>query len=344
LIVDDEPKVAFFLRKALQCADQNYKVSVAGSGEAALALMEKAPVDLLVTDLRMPGISGLDLIRRVRQTSPQTRTILITAYGNKDVVAESRRLEAYRYISKPFDIGDFTRTVQEALRDVAVSEPGFLVLSDDCFEVMTDQLDALRYDIGAQCVFLADMQGQLLAQVGQAEGVRSGTLLALLAGGFATSMELARQLGDDEAVDLNFHEGARYEIYSINVGDNLFMAILYDRRVQASRVGIVWLYARRAVEKLLDVLSSPAATSGAQALDTDFSSSLMAELDTLFDEDAGLQEEVPAPEVDAPPSPPTPPSAEDVGDAEEAEPEPLECIDFASAVERGLIPADLLDE
>jgi predicted regulator of Ras-like GTPase activity (Roadblock/LC7/MglB family) len=207
---------------------------------------------------------------------------------------------------------------------------------------MTDQLDALRYDIGAHCVFLADMQGQLLAQVGTAEGVRSGTLLALLAGGFATSMELARQLGDDEAVDLNFHEGSRYEVYSINVGENLFMAILYDRRVQTSRVGMVWLYARRAVEKLLDVLSSPEATSGSQALDTDFGSSLMAELDTLFDEDAVLQDEGPEAGILVEPAE-AEPDADEEPDEDEDE-LPAERIDFRSAVERGLIPADLLGE
>ncbi len=284
LLVDDEPKVASLLSKALEYSNQHYRVSVAHSGEEALEVLNRSPVDLLITDLRMPGISGLELIRWARASSPQTRTILITAYGNDEVEAEARRLEAYRYITKPFDIGDFTQVVQDALSDVAISRPGLVVLSGESFEAIAQQLDRLRYDIGALCIFLADMQGQRLVEVGVTEELDAATLLSLLACGFATTGELARQFGSGQAVNLNFHEGTRYEIYSANVGDNLFLAIIYDRRIQTSRIGIVWLYTRRTIERLLAILSTADATAPTQSLSEDFGSSLMAELNTLFTE------------------------------------------------------------
>ncbi len=284
LIVDDEPKVAFFLSKALERSDRDYCVSVAHSGEEALEMLDGSSVDLLVTDLRMPGISGLELIRWVRVSSPQTRTILITAYGNDEVEAETRRLEAYRYITKPFDIGDFTQAVHEALSDVAVSRLGFVVLSGESFEVIAQQLDRLRYDVGARCILLADMQGQRLVEVGDVSSLDTVTLLSLLAGGFTASVELERQFGGGEAVNFNFHEGVHYEIYSANVGDNLFLAIVYDRRVQTSRIGIVWLYTRRTIERLLVIISTAETATPVQPLDEDFGSSLMTELDTLFAE------------------------------------------------------------
>jgi DNA-binding response OmpR family regulator len=284
LIVDDEPKVAFFLSKALERSNRDYCVSVAHSGEEALEMLNQSPVDLLVTDLRMPGISGLELIRWVRASSPQTRTILITAYGNDEVEAETRRLEAYRYITKPFDIGDFTQAVHEALSDVAVSRPGFVVLSGESFEVIAQQLDRLRYDVGARCILLADMQGQRLVEVGDVSSLNTSTLLSLLAGGFAASVELERQFGGGEAVNFNFHEGVHYEVYSANVGDSLFLAIVYDRRVQTSRIGIVWLYTRRTIERLRAIISTAETATPVQPLDEDFGSSLMTELDTLFTE------------------------------------------------------------
>ncbi|MCK4470910.1 MAG: response regulator, partial [Anaerolineae bacterium] len=179
LIVDDEPKVAFFLSKAVEHAHEDYRVSVVHSGEEALEVINRSQVNLLVTDLRMPGISGLELIRWVQASSPQTRTILITAYGNDDIEAEARRLEAYRYITKPFDIGDFTRVVQEALRDMAISRPGLVVLSGESCEAIAQQLESLRYDVSARCIFLADMQGQRLAEVGDIKGLETATLLAL---------------------------------------------------------------------------------------------------------------------------------------------------------------------
>jgi len=126
------------------------------------------------------------------------------------------------------------------------------------------------------------MQGQLLVHVGRTEGVESSTLLALLSGGFVTSAEIARQYGNGESINLHFHEGSRYEVYSANVGDGLFIAIIYDRHVQTSRIGMVWLYTRRTIEELLSIISSLKDAVPAQTLDDDFGSSLMAEIDSAF--------------------------------------------------------------
>jgi CheY-like chemotaxis protein len=282
LVVDDEPRVAFFLSKALEHADQDYDVSIAHSGEEALEIISRSSIDLLVTDLRMPGISGLELMRWVKNSSPKTRTILITAYGNDEVETEAHRLEAYRYITKPFSLDAFTQVAQEALRDMAISQPGLVVLSDESYEAITRELGRLCQDVGAQCVFLADMLGQRMVEAGITEGIDSAALLSLLAGGFAATGELARHFGSGEAANLNFHQGTRYEIYSANVGDNLFLAMLYERRIQSSRIGIVWLYTRRAIERLLATLSTTGATTSNQSLGSDFGSSLMEELDTIF--------------------------------------------------------------
>ncbi len=302
LIVDDEPRVAFFLSKALERADHEYKVSIAHSGEEALEALNRSQVDLLITDLRLPGISGLELMRWVRASSPRTRAILITAYGNDEVEAEARRLEAYRYITKPFSVEHFTQAVQEALREAA-SRPGLVVLSDEAFEAITRQLETLRSEIGARCILLADMLGQRLVEVGVTEGLDTSTLLSLLAGGFAATSELARHFGSGKAANLNFHEGTRYEIYSATVSDELFLAMVYDRRVQASRIGLVWLYTRRAIENLLSAISAPAAAS-AQSLGAGFGASLMAELDTLFP--GAASEEPPKPAEGRPVAPAAP--------------------------------------
>jgi len=361
LIVDDEPKVAFFLGRSLKLADQECEVNTAKSGEEALEILNRTSVDLLITDLRMPGISGLDLIRWVRAASPETRTILITAYGNDEIKSEARHLDVYRYITKPFNVHQFTEVVQGALRDVAVSTPGFTVFSDETFEAIARRLETLRYDTGARCILLADRQGQLLVEVGETEGVNSTLLLALLAGGFAASAELARQFGDGEAINLNFQEGTRYDIYSANVGENLFIALVYDRRIQKSRVGMVWLYVRRAIDELAATFSEGQATETVQPLDDDFGSSLLAELDSAFAEDDKLVFRPPtapsppprkreaskvqpsaAPSAPSPATPSAPPSAPEKPQPEE-KPATGELFSLEEAVKRGLIPPNLLD-
>lgn len=341
LIVDDEPRVAFFLSKALERSDREYKTSIAHSGEEALDVFNRSKVDLLITDLRLPGISGIELMRWVRTSSPQTRTILITAYGNDEVEAEARRLEAYRYITKPFNLNDFTQAVREALREAALSRPGLVVLSDESFEAITAQLEALRGEIGARCILLADMLGQRLVEVGVTEGLDIATLLSLLAGGFAATGELARHFGSGKAANLNFHEGDRYEIYSATVSDSLFLALVYDRKVQASRIGLVWLYTRRAIENLLAVITT--STAPAQPLGANFGASLMAELDSLFP-GAPFQGNAAPGTIGATPTVPevtpasSPPAVEGVQSPGDDRPrEGLLSLD--EAIARGLVPA-----
>lgn len=290
LIVDDEPKVGFFLKRSLELSRKNCRVSTARSGRQALQIVMDSKVDLLITDLRMPGISGLELIRRVRESSPSTRTILITAYGSDKIKAEARRLEVYRYVAKPFNVRDFTGVVDEALKKVALSRPEFTIFSDKSFERITKRLEELRADVDAHCAYLADMQGQRLVEVGPTEGVDSTMLLTLLAGGFATSAELARQFNGGHAINLSYQEGENYDIYSANVGDSLIIAMLFDRSVQKSRVGMVWLYTRRAVDDLQSILSTLDNDSPAWEFEEDFESTIMAELDTAFGDDFSVVE------------------------------------------------------
>jgi CheY-like chemotaxis protein len=116
LIVDDDESVAFFLRESVAQLNPEYLVETAASGEDALCQLDAGQLyDLVITDLRLPGLSGLELIRYLRSVSPGTRTILITAFGSERIATEARRLKVYRYITKPFSMENFLRVAHKAL-------------------------------------------------------------------------------------------------------------------------------------------------------------------------------------------------------------------------------------
>jgi len=115
LIVDDETAVAFFLQEGLSGLGDEYQVSSTPSAELALEQIRDQPFDLLVIDYCLPGIDGLDLIERLESVSPNTRTILITAYDSPEIQNAAHRLRAYHYFAKPFPIQDLMSTVEKAL-------------------------------------------------------------------------------------------------------------------------------------------------------------------------------------------------------------------------------------
>ncbi|MBI5653460.1 MAG: response regulator [Chloroflexi bacterium] len=114
LIVEDDPSVEMLLREGLSEAAREYQVESVSSGEAALKQLESARWDLIVTDNRMPGMSGLELLQAVRARVPGMLAILITAHGSDEVAQEAKRLQVYRYLTKPFPLADLLRVIHAA--------------------------------------------------------------------------------------------------------------------------------------------------------------------------------------------------------------------------------------
>jgi len=303
LIVDDEKTLAFFLKQSLLRDVDNIAVDTATSGEEALVRIGQWSYDLILVDLRLPGMNGLELIARIREQLPQAQTVLMTAYGNDAVAAAANRLKVFRYITKPFRLPEITSTVKEALEKMAVSSREVLVLSDSRFEAVTRVLEQLSREVGAQCILMADSLGQMITSVGFSEGIDLALVTSLVAAGFATSFELMRYLGQQNSRNLSYFEGQDYDIYTSNIGENLFLVLIFGKRASLSRIGTVWLYTKRTVAQLQEML--PAGRMEAEealALDDDFA----LDLGRLLD--AGLTDTEPtaSPPATVSPSQPVP--------------------------------------
>ena len=249
LIVDDEPKVGLSLKESLESLDHGYAVSQARSAEEALHALREVSYDLVVTDLRMPGMNGLQLLERVKHDSPHTRLILITAYGSEEVAAATRGLQTIGYFTKPFQIEEFLQVVDRALSNSKRSIPSPLA-SDKYFDRLVQRLRDLRFESGAQCIVLADAAGQVLTKLGSVEELKPELLAAMVSDGSASSFEVVQNLREERGFNLVYYEGVRFDIYSANVDAGLFIALAFDRRQGSSRIGMVWLYTRRAIQEI----------------------------------------------------------------------------------------------
>src|SRR5438445_3202346 len=113
LVVDDEKNYLWMLEELFQ--SEGYEVLTCERAEDALPLLAEGRVDLLLTDLRMAEMDGMALHGRVREMSPATSTIIMTAFGTVERAVEAMRLGAYDFILKPFNQADLLRTVAKAL-------------------------------------------------------------------------------------------------------------------------------------------------------------------------------------------------------------------------------------
>ena len=102
LIVDDEHTLARSAKAFL--ADHGYEAEVASTGEKALELLESLQPDVVFADVRLPGMSGLDLLKRIRDFDPVIPVIIVTAYGSIEGAVEAVKLGAFDYVKKPVDL------------------------------------------------------------------------------------------------------------------------------------------------------------------------------------------------------------------------------------------------
>ena len=115
LIVDDEENILSALSSLTRNQFPETLVATASTAEQALEMAEAAPVDVLLTDFRLPKIDGLELSRLIRERFPQTRVILMTAYGSDGMVSRSQADGCLAYIEKPLDMDLLTELMADAL-------------------------------------------------------------------------------------------------------------------------------------------------------------------------------------------------------------------------------------
>lgn len=114
LVVDDEPRIADLLSENL--AGEGYNCAIAITGEDALEKLSNDYFDALLLDLKLPGISGIDVLREVKSKYPETMVLVVTAVGDTETAVETMKTGAVDYITKPFQLERINSGLEAALR------------------------------------------------------------------------------------------------------------------------------------------------------------------------------------------------------------------------------------
>lgn len=143
LVVDDEGAIRYSVSKTLQRV--GYRVSEAASGEEAIDLVNANEFDVILTDIRMPGIDGVELLRRIKDVAPDASVILMTGYASLGTAIEALRLGAHDYLIKPSSSQDIKHSVSEGIkrtRNLKRRRDLLKVIQRNLSELQTSQIKA----------------------------------------------------------------------------------------------------------------------------------------------------------------------------------------------------------
>lgn len=128
LVVDDESGPRELLRSAL--TEKGFFVKTAKSGEEACQLFDDSPFDLVLTDLKMPGLSGMHLLKEIKTRAPETLVILITGYSSLRSAIEAIREGAYDYLTKPYQLDELYIAVKNATERIKLIKENNALLDE----------------------------------------------------------------------------------------------------------------------------------------------------------------------------------------------------------------------
>ncbi|HZO86361.1 MAG TPA: response regulator, partial [Verrucomicrobiae bacterium] len=174
LLIDDEADVQYSFRRIFDSPE--IEVTTANSGEEGISLVPRVKPDLVIMDIRMGGISGLETLRRLRESYPKLLIIMMTAYGTTQTAIEAMKLGAYDYLLKPFDVPRLKEIITNALK-----------AARDMKQVVSYQplLESEDYDVSV--VGRSQAMQNVFKLIGQ---VSSSDATALITGESGTGKEL----------------------------------------------------------------------------------------------------------------------------------------------------------
>ncbi len=257
LVVDDHFEMLELLRSMLELSGHDYEVLAVPSAEEAMLELLRMKFDLLITDVRLPGMSGFDFVRRVRRRQPDLPVIMITAYSSAQGQKEADELGVYRYFAKPLDTDNVLTAVHTALYGEsveAVERPLAQPVKYQLPENVQRRLQSLQLDTGATGLVLSTIQGKVLLELGDNSRLNVARIVAKIAENVANSLVLAELLGEVNPFTIQYHTGEATELYNANVGQDYFVTLLFGMESRRGRIGTIWVFAQRAIRDLVSLL------------------------------------------------------------------------------------------
>lgn len=253
IIVETDPMVSNSLRASLRNSGLPFTIIDTPSGEEALLELSRGEVDLLVTDLELPGISGIELLERLRQQNPGARSIVVTANPTQEAQSRAHALGVIAFLRKPIRTSHFLEAVSRALQ---VKGAGDGTATEEEKQFVAEWLMSMQHELGADATFLLDDQGKVIVEAGELSEVELRSALPALMHAFEAGLEISELLETEVPANFMYFDGERYDFYLASAGSDHALVIVFKAKSGAKQIGAVLQYCRKAANDLISGLYS----------------------------------------------------------------------------------------
>ena len=253
IIVDNDHQVSNTLRSNLQLSGQIFTIVDVPSGEEALLELTRGGADLMVTDLVLPGISGIELLEKAKSESPHVRAIIVTGDPTVEARDRAEELGVIAFLTKPIRTSHFLEAVSRAL-DLKGKDGAHA--AEEEREFIAQWLLAMQSELGAEATFLVDSGGEIIVEAGEIDAVDLRMALPSLMSAFEAGVEISGVLQKKVPANFMYFDGESYDFYQASVGADHALVIVFESKKGAKQIGAVLQYSRQAATDLVSGLYS----------------------------------------------------------------------------------------
>jgi len=239
------------LRSSLALSGRACSLIDVRSGEEALTELTRGPVHLLITDLRLPGISGYELLQRYKQLHPHARSIIFTDQPAQELQAEAEELGIVALFQKPIGTNFFLEAVDRALEAfTGEDEANGIQRGQTQVEGILQQV---LHTLSADLTLLINANGEIIAQSGESEIPDLETTLISMTNAFNAGQKTSALLGSSYPGSIQYFDGNTHDLYLASVGTTHALVIILRSGQETIKMGAIVHYGKRAAGALLDL-------------------------------------------------------------------------------------------
>ncbi|MBC8162398.1 MAG: hypothetical protein H7Z42_14405 [Roseiflexaceae bacterium] len=291
LLIEDSPNAYRFLLDELTARPLpgiTYHVQSAQAFIAEAVQGFPTCFQLVVATLRRRN-SVLSVLRKLRTACPDTQLLLLRHSDASLIELISAKELRGTVVPAATPAPDLRVLLEQLMAQIistpaahnAAPEPRSTASAERDARQVAAVVDEIRHEAHAKLALYTNTTGHIIDQQGETRNMDIPALTSLVAGGFINAVELGRTLQDSETQHFSAHEGRHYNVYSINVGSDWLLTLVFDKHLMSPKIGVAMLIMKRGAERL-NSLRSTTATEDNRSLDSLFSLSLSTEFDRVF--------------------------------------------------------------
>ena len=261
LIVDDQRDILRMLHATLDTLGHKLDIFEAISGEEALLEVTRHRFDLLISDYKLPGITGVELMRKLRAKNPDVKSILITAMNDRKTRDEMREAGAIAMFDKPIPLADFLDVVERALGLKRTILPPEDEKVDANRETIADLLTKMRKQVRAEAVYLLSDRGRILERAGDlSDTSMEVSLLSAIMAIFSAGQKVSRFIHQEKPDHYHVFSGGDRDLVLIPVDELYCLLVAGKKLVGGDRILTVMeamSSVRGAMEKSIRLMGMP---------------------------------------------------------------------------------------